>query len=133
MFETETFGPCLVQKLKRWDHGPLGPPVATPLNNALPELVIFRITKLLISHVIWATFQMILHLLTSIIIYFFNKLQFFQYHNENHDNIAIKTIKCRNILNGTKLIYQSEGELPRLIWKLFAFLEDICYSHRQKH
>ena len=25
MFETETVGPCLVQKLKWGDHGPLGP------------------------------------------------------------------------------------------------------------
>ena len=35
MFETETFGPCLVRKLK-WGEGgggmdPLAPPVATPL------------------------------------------------------------------------------------------------------
>ena len=31
MFETETDGPCLVQKLKWEGHGTPGPPVATPL------------------------------------------------------------------------------------------------------
>ena len=35
MFDTETVGPYLVQKLKWWGggDGPPGPPVTTPLKN----------------------------------------------------------------------------------------------------
>ena len=33
MFETETVGPCLVQKLKWGGHGPPAPQMATPLKS----------------------------------------------------------------------------------------------------
>ena len=38
-FETETVGPCLVQKLKWVTMAPLAPPVATPLWTIKPNQV----------------------------------------------------------------------------------------------
>ena len=46
MFESETVGPCLVQKLK-WGggHAPLGPPVATSLEKHILVIMQYEIKK----------------------------------------------------------------------------------------